>query len=50
MSERQIEKNREETEREGRGPNIPDDWKRYIMVQATRIGSYKPRMLLADEI
>lgn len=32
-----------------RGSNIPDDWKRYIMRQAI-IESYKPRMLLADEI
>jgi hypothetical protein len=32
-----------------RGPNIPDDWKIYIMEQAI-MDFNKPRMLLADEI
>ena len=49
MSERQSENNWEDTDRKVRGPNIPDDWRRYIMEQALR-ESYKPRMLLADQI
>ncbi len=49
MSERHFEKSWEATDKVGRGPNIPDDWKRYIMQEAI-VQSHKPRMLLADEI
>jgi len=49
MSERQTEKIGEDTEKGVRGPNIPDDWRRYIMERAIK-EPYKPRMLLADEI
>ena len=48
MQERQYE-NLGKTDKVGRGPNIPTDWRKYIIEQA--IGeSHKPRMLLADEI
>jgi predicted transcriptional regulator len=47
MSERQIKESQEDTDKVGRGPNIPDDWKKYIMEQAIK-ESLKPRMLLAD--
>lgn len=50
MSERQIEKNLEDADKKVRGPNIPDDWKEYIMRQAITIEPHKSRMLLADEI
>jgi len=53
MVERQFKESWKDTDREGRGPNIPDDWKRYIMALAIdekTIESYKPRMLLADTI
>ncbi len=50
MSERQTEKYRVETGRGVRGPNIPDNWKKYIVDLAVVIEPHKPRMLLADEI
>ncbi|GEM_PF-6893699 len=49
MQERQINENWEDTDRGVRGPNIPDDWRKYIFNQAIE-EKYKPRMLLADEI
>ena len=49
MNERQIRKSQEDTEKVGRGPHIPDEWKKHIMHQAlTEVNT--PRMLLADEI
>ena len=49
MSEGQTEKIWEDTDKGVRGPNIPDDWKRYIMERAlTEVNT--PRMLLTDEI
>ncbi len=49
MSERQIKKNCNDKDKKVRGPNIPDAWKTYIIHQAIK-ESYKPRMLLSDEI
>ena len=49
MSKRQFGEYLEDTDKKGRGPNIPPDWKRYIMVRAV-MESYIPRMLLADQI
>lgn len=50
MGKRQLGISREDIDKTGRGPNIPSEWKQYIIHKAVTTDPLKPRLLLADEI